>query len=147
MCIHEESVTPLPLFFDCPVRKRKASGDLESNHLEAEDKMMPNANKDNEEQWPVEENVGDTENEEAWEEELNETLTLNVEIRDWGALQTQVKADLKKKHKSLPLSQINQLMILRIFANLCLKGYGQIEASFKITQQWHEKDSSNIHFA
>ena len=38
-------------------------------------------------------------------------------------------------------------MILRNFANLCLKGYGRIEASFEIAQQWHEKDSSNIHFA
>lgn len=56
VCIREESVTPPPLFFDRPARKRK-----ESNHLEAEDEMMPNANKDNEEQWPVKENVGETE--------------------------------------------------------------------------------------
>ena len=38
-------------------------------------------------------------------------------------------------------------MILRNFANLRLKGYGQIEASFEIAQQWHEQDSSNSHFA
>ena len=61
VCIHEESVTLPPLFFDHPVRKRKASGDLESDHSEAEDKMMPNTNKDNEEQQPVKENVGETE--------------------------------------------------------------------------------------
>jgi hypothetical protein len=91
--------------------------------------------------------VRETENAEAWEEELDETLTPNAEIRDWEALRTQIKADLKKKHKSLPLSQINQLMILRNFANLRLKGYGRIEASFEIARQWHEKDGSNTHFA
>jgi len=38
-------------------------------------------------------------------------------------------------------------MILRNFANLHLKGDGRIAVSFKIAQQWHEKDDSNSHFA
>ena len=140
--IREESVTPLPLHFDHPMRKRKASGDLGSDNYRKEG---------DEEQRHIQEAVHDheagPESAEAWEEELDETLTPNAEIQDWGALRTQIKADLKKKHKSLPLSQINQLMILRNFANLRLKGYGQIEVSFEIAQQWHEQDSSNSHFA
>lgn len=85
---------------------------------------------------------------EAWEEEIDEMLMPNVEIRDWGLLRTQIKDDLKKKYKSLPLSQANQLMILRNFATLRLKGYGRMEASFEIVEQWHEKDGgSDIHFA
>src|ERR1700678_2159850 len=95
----------------------------------------------------LEEDVHKAESAEAWEEELDETLTLNAEIQDWAALQTQIKADSKKKHKSMPLSQINQLMILRNFATLHLKGYRRIEASFEIARQWHEKDGSNIHFS
>jgi hypothetical protein len=69
---------------------------------------------------------------EGWEEEIDEILTPNMEIRDWEALRSQIKVDLKRKKKSLPLSQMNQLMILRNFANLRLKGYGRIEASYEI---------------
>jgi len=130
--IREESVTPPPLHFDddsIPVseattsRKRKADemnisgGDIRTN------------------------------GEDSWEEELDETLIPNVEIQDWNTLRTQIKKDLKKGHKSLPLSQINQLMILRNFATLRLKGYSRIDASFEIARQWQEKEGSNIHFA
>jgi hypothetical protein len=45
---------------------------------------------------------------------------------------------LKKNHKSLPLSAINQLMILSNFATLRLKGALQISASVEIAWQWHE---------
>jgi len=131
VCVRVESVTPPPLFFGhaahAPSQKRKA------------DDMS-----DGQEQRGQEVNTEDLD---GWEEEIDETLTPNMEIRDWEALRSQIKADLKKKHKSLPLSQMNQLMILRNFANLRLKGYGRIEASYKITQQWHEKNSPNSHFA
>ena len=144
--IREESVTPPPLHFDHPTQKRKASGDLGSDNLEDEGR---NRKEGDEEQQHIQEAIHEAgpESAEAWEEELDETLTPNAKIQDWGTLRMQTKADLKKKHKSLPLSQINQLMILRNFANLRLKGYGQIEASFEIAQQWHEQDSSNSHFA
>jgi hypothetical protein len=80
--IRQEFLTPPPLFFDCPARKRKASRDLESDHSESEDETIPNANKGNEEQRPtIEEDMGETENEEAWEEELDETLTPNNELK------------------------------------------------------------------
>jgi len=141
--IHEESSTPPPLLFDCPTQKRRASDDQEEGNSEGE-----TAGKDGEDQRRVEEeDEHGTESEEAWEEELDETLTPNAEIRDWEALRTQIKADLKKKQKSLLLSEINQWMILRNFTNLHLKGCGRIEASFEITWQWQEKDSSHSHFA
>jgi hypothetical protein len=44
----------------------------------------------------------------------------------------------------LPLLQINQLLILRNFATLCLKGYQTIAASFEIARQWHEKDGTHF---
>ena len=45
-----------------------------------------------------------------------------AEIKDWAALRTRIKEDLKKKSKILTLSAINQLMILSNFATLRLKG-------------------------
>src|SRR5262249_1801869 len=39
---------------------------------------------------------------------------------------------------SLPLLQINQLLILANFATLRLKGFKCINASLQIAQQWHE---------
>jgi len=74
--IHEESTTPPPLLFDCPAQKRRASDDQERNS-EGE-----TAGKDGEDQRHVEEEDEQhaTESEEAWEEELNKTLTPNAEI-------------------------------------------------------------------
>ncbi|KIJ95381.1 hypothetical protein K443DRAFT_108857, partial [Laccaria amethystina LaAM-08-1] len=114
--IREESVMPLPLF---PTRKRKASGNLDSE--DSDDEITDGNGR---EQQCVEEDVPEAESAEAWEGELDETLTPNAEIQNWAALRTQIKADLKKKHKSMPLSKINQLMILQNFATLRLKGYG-----------------------
>ena len=55
---------------------------------------------------------------EGWEHELDEAVQRPpAEIKDWAALQTQIKEDLKKKSKILTLSAINQLMILSNFAN------------------------------
>ncbi|KXN81863.1 hypothetical protein AN958_03588, partial [Leucoagaricus sp. SymC.cos] len=47
-----------------------------------------------------------------------------------------IKIDLKKK--SLPLSQINQLLILQNFATLLIKETSQIKASFEIVRQLME---------
>ena len=89
--------------------------------------------------------VGDEE--ELWEAEVHETLTTQVEIRGWKELHDQIKKDLKTKHLTLPLSQINQLMILQNFATLQLKGHGRMSASYKIAQQLHEKDDGlSTHF-
>jgi len=59
-------------------------------------------------------------------------------IRDWADLQSDIKALLKKKSKSLPLSQINQYLIISNFATLCLKGFSRTQASLEIARQWHE---------
>ena len=131
--IREESVTPsrLRVLLDVPsenAQKRPCSTDDDEGS--GEDMDM----------------VGDEE--EPWEAEMHETLTTQVEIRGWKELRDQIKKDLKTMHTTLPLSRINQLMILRNFATLRLKGHGRMSASYEIAQQWHEKDDgSSTHFA
>lgn len=83
---------------------------------------------------------------EEWEAEseiLNLMPGVVSEIRTWTDLREQIKVDLKKK--SLPLSKVNQLLILRNFATLRLKGDGKIDASREIARQWHEGEG--VHFA
>ena len=92
------------------------------------------------------------EDEVAWEQGVCETMMGDVksstEIGGWEALRNQIKKNLKKQHESLALSRINQLMILRNFVTLCLKGLGCMSASHQIAQQWHEKShGSSIYFA
>ena len=85
---------------------------------------------------------------EDWELEAEVCRTVSQkrdEICSWDVLRNQITTDLKKTGKTLPLSQINQLLILRNFATLRLKGYRIIPASLEIARQWHEKDST--HFA
>ena len=86
---------------------------------------------------------------EEWEAELDECLAPNpTEIRDWSTLCEQIKKDLERKYKSLPLLQVNQLMILCNFATLRLRGLGRIEASKEIARQFHQKlEGSSGHFA
>ncbi|KAJ7923264.1 hypothetical protein B0H13DRAFT_2316642 [Mycena leptocephala] len=56
---------------------------------------------------------------EAWEDELEERLSGTTgALRDWGEIRTKIKAELKKNSKILPLSRINQLMIVSNFATL-----------------------------
>ena len=46
-------------------------------------------------------------------------------IHDWANLWSDIKKFLKKKSKSLPLSQLNQYLIISNFATLCLKDSGK----------------------
>ena len=83
---------------------------------------------------------------EDWEEELEETVHGPVsQVKGWDELRKQIKADLKKNSKTLPLSRLNQLFILSSFATLCLKGVSRIKASQEIAQQWHEHEG--VHMA
>ncbi|KAJ3722602.1 hypothetical protein C8R42DRAFT_667333 [Lentinula raphanica] len=85
---------------------------------------------------------------ETWEDELDECAGLDKPTgkRGWEQLREEIKADLAlAKKKFMPLSQINQLLILRNFATLQLKNIGRIEASKAIALQWHEKEG--VHFA
>ena len=75
----------------------------------------------------------------AWEDKLELGIQgTKADIKDWETLRKQVKDDLKKKGKKMPLSKINQLMIISNFATLHLKGSSQIQASEKIAKQWYE---------
>jgi hypothetical protein len=47
-----------------------------------------------------------------WEDELDDCVCAGVEIRDWATLQDQVKKDMGKGARSLPVSQVNQLLII-----------------------------------
>ncbi|KAI6016545.1 hypothetical protein EDC04DRAFT_2903126 [Pisolithus marmoratus] len=66
--------------------------------------------------------------EDAWEDELVEQEHDGVE----GA-------------KTLPLSHINQLLLIHNFATLRLQGIGQIKASLEIAHQWDEGEG--VYFA
>jgi hypothetical protein len=84
----------------------------------------------------------ETHYQDSWEEELADGVCGNDEVRGWDELRTQINKDLDKNHKSLFLSQINQLMLIRSFASLRLKGFNRIPASMEIARQWHEKDGT-----
>lgn len=84
-------------------------------------------------------NEMDDEELEDWECELEDSVqgpTSNV--RDWLDLRKQIKDHLKKNSKTLPLSQINQLLIISNFATLRIKGDSRTKASLEIARQWHE---------
>lgn len=80
--------------------------------------------------------------EEIWEDELEEEEQAGVDIRGWDELREQIKKDLAKGGKTLPLSRVNQLLLVRNFATLRLKGWGQIAASLEIAHQWHEGEGA-----
>jgi hypothetical protein len=142
-----ESVTPPPLFFDDEMRSHQS---LSPEIQIRQESVTPPPLNFNDEVPPAsclgkrkerEAEIADAErDDEEWEAELDESLAPGTaDIRDWLTLRAQIKADLKKRAKSLPLSQINQLMILRNFATLRLKGLGRIVASKEIARQWHDK--------
>ena len=61
------------------------------------------------------------------------------DIRGWGDLRDQIKADLEMAHKRHdPLTQINKLLVLRNFATLQIRGEGHIATSINIAKQWQD---------
>ena len=80
-----------------------------------------------------------------WEDELDmRVLQPKSQIRDWVALREQINDDIKTT-KTLPQRQLNQLLIIRNFATLCLKGFSHTNASIEVARQWHEGEG--IYFA
>jgi len=68
------------------------------------------------------------------------------DVQGWQELQEQIKSDLLIAHKQYdPISHINQLLVLRNFATLRLKGIGCMDASRAIALQWHPGEG--VHFA
>ncbi|KAJ6561653.1 hypothetical protein B0H19DRAFT_1068406 [Mycena capillaripes] len=59
-----------------------------------------------------------------------------LNIRSWHALREKIKGELQKQN--LSLIKHNQLLILRNFATLRIKGLKRIAASLEIAHQWHE---------
>ena len=88
----------------------------------------------------TEADLGDDEDgSEDAEDELEEGVQgLKSHVRDWSDLQKDIKAHLKKHSKTLPLSQINQFLIISNFATLRLKGLSRTQASLEIAPQWHK---------
>jgi hypothetical protein len=82
-----------------------------------------------------------------WENELHEQTddVPSVDISGWDVLRTQIDKDLKKGKKTLPVSQLRKLLLIRNFATLRLKGFKRIEASQQIALQWHSGEGA--HFA
>ncbi|KAI6032393.1 hypothetical protein EDC04DRAFT_2898210 [Pisolithus marmoratus] len=58
--------------------------------------------------------------EDAWEDALVEQEHGGVEVQGWDELWDQIKDDLAKGVKTLPLSHINQLLLIHNFATLWL---------------------------
>lgn len=85
-------------------------------------------------------NLMESSDAEAWEEELDMTMKPGsaTQIRSWDELCDQIKDDLTKHSKTLPVSRIHQLLILSNFATLQLKGLSRIGASFEIARQWQD---------
>ncbi|EGN99221.1 hypothetical protein SERLA73DRAFT_152883 [Serpula lacrymans var. lacrymans S7.3] len=81
----------------------------------------------------------------AWEDGLEGYEQGGVKVRGWTELREQIKHVLSKKEKTLPLSHVNQLLLIRNFATLHLKGLDRIDASLEIARQWHE--GQGAHFA
>jgi hypothetical protein len=83
---------------------------------------------------------------EAWEDELDELMNNSVDAeRDWTTIRTEVDEQLKKNFTCFGQTDVNQLIILRSFATLIIKGYGKVEASKRIAEQWREGEGT--HFA
>ena len=67
------------------------------------------------------------------------------DVRSWEELREQIKDDLKMGYKKhAPHVHMNQLMILRNFTMLCIKGRAHIAASEEIMWQFHE--GAGMHF-
>ena len=60
-----------------------------------------------------------------------------TEAKGWEELCKQIILDIKKKGKNLPLSHLNQLLMLLSFATLRLKQVSRIAASEENARQWH----------
>jgi septal ring factor EnvC (AmiA/AmiB activator) len=85
----------------------------------------------NGEVWEADENEDqDQDQEHELEEELQD---LKSHVSDWSHLLKQIKELLKNQSKILPLSQVNQLLILSNFATIHLKGVSRTQASLEIT--------------
>ena len=71
---------------------------------------------------------------EDWEAELDESVQgPKSHVREWSDLCKQIEDHLQKNSKTLPLSQLNQLLIISNFATLRLKGVSRTQASLEIT--------------
>jgi hypothetical protein len=69
-----------------------------------------------------------------------------ADVRSWKELREQLKDDIVNAHKKrAKLTTINQLLLLRNFSTLRIKGIGRMAASQEIAQQWHEGEG--VHFA
>ena len=93
----------------------------------------------------VGEDVGDEiqeeglDEQESYESDLEEAIQgPKRAVKDWSELRKQIKTYLAKNSKSLPLSKINQYLMISNFATLRLKGLSRTQASIEIARQWHE---------
>ncbi|PCH34871.1 hypothetical protein WOLCODRAFT_155522 [Wolfiporia cocos MD-104 SS10] len=86
----------------------------------------------------AEETRVDRDVDESWKDELIEEVQGQSKIRDWSLLRKKLKDDLQNKSRTLPLTRVNQFMILINFTMLRLKGFSRIDSSLQIARQWHE---------
>jgi hypothetical protein len=83
---------------------------------------------------------------EAWEEELDEcTDNVTLQTKTWPEIRAEVDKQLKTQFKTLARTEVNQLIILRSFATLLMRGVKRIDASLRVAEQW--RDGAGTHFA
>jgi len=83
-----------------------------------------------------------------WEEEADVHIGGSEEgiLTDWKEVYRDITAKLDKgKRNGMGVSETNQLLIIRNFAILQLKGFGRMRASREIALQW--KCGDGVHFA
>lgn len=113
--------------------------DLGADNAQTQTQFVPEDDDDGDDQ-------DDPDNTPAWESELEEALGCKgPEIRSWEVLRAQINTDLKKKHRKFTMTQTNQLLMIRNFATLQIKGVRRIPASTEIARQWHPGEGH--HFA
>ncbi|KAI6017838.1 hypothetical protein EDC04DRAFT_2902468 [Pisolithus marmoratus] len=94
-------------------------------HIESDGIYTMGTSRESREAYLVEHDLGLIQGiEDAWEDELMEQEHGGVEVQGWDELWDQIKDDLAKGTKTLPLSHINQLLLICNFATLQLQCIG-----------------------
>lgn len=77
--------------------------------------------------------------------ELEEQECGGFEIQGWDKLRDQIKEDLAKGAKTLPLSHINQLILIWNFSNLQLKVLGISKQAYRLCISGMKGKASTSH--
>ena len=160
-CAPGPSLVPLPPFEGLSISPRRSPielNDSESGSEHGNDAPGPEHQQDGQSDVNVPElergGDDDTHDSEEEEEEIDDFHDAGgaqpkaaEKVRGWEELREQIKKDLgtHQRRPHATHTKVNQLLVLRNFATLRIKGFGRIAASQQIAAQWHE--GVGAHFA